>query len=153
MKKFELDFLKEEALSAGIKFDLDKEDLEDIPKFCEVLGIEINSKSENKDNWPFLLPIDRSLGWTKGNIKFISNKAGHILFDVTIEEIEKVLHYMKKVENRGSNNVHSKLTESDVRKIRNLSNSGLSQRKLAKKFGVSDSTIGRIIRREKWKHV
>ena len=148
-----LNFFREEAKAAGIEFNLEEDDLRDIPEFCEVFGIEIDPSSSNKDHWPFLWMIDKKLGWVKGNIKFISRKAGSVMRNLSIKEIEQVLHYMKKDGQRGSNNVHSKLAESDVKKIRELSLVGVSQRKLAKRFGVSDSTIGRIVRKEKWKHV
>lgn len=49
---------------------------------------------------------------------------------------------------RGENNYNSKLTEEDVRVIR--SSKGVSQRELARRFGVSFSQISDIIARKRW---
>ena len=53
----------------------------------------------------------------------------------------------------GSKNGSSKLCEDQVRTIKVLLGSGLSQRMIAKKFNVSQGTIGKIGRRESWRHV
>jgi hypothetical protein len=48
----------------------------------------------------------------------------------------------------------AKLTENDVRKIRDAhDNQHISQYRLAKQFGVGATCIGKIVRRESWKHV
>ena len=44
----------------------------------------------------------------------------------------------------------SKLTDTKVKEIRS---SGLTQRQLATIYGVSQPTIGKILRRETWRHV
>ena len=54
---------------------------------------------------------------------------------------------------RGERQGAAKLTEVDVRWIRHLSRRGASQRKIAARFGMSQSTIGSIVRREYWRHV
>jgi DNA-binding XRE family transcriptional regulator len=55
---------------------------------------------------------------------------------------------------RGEDCYASKLTEDDVRKIRRLNEQGeYSQSDLAEVFEVSQTNIGRIVRRETWKHV
>lgn len=54
----------------------------------------------------------------------------------------------------GSTHHKAKIDESIVVKIRELySTTNLSQRKLSAMFGVSQTVIGRIIRRELWVHV
>ena len=54
----------------------------------------------------------------------------------------------------GSRNGQSKLTEDDVRAIRAVYATGeISQRRLAKQYGVHPSLIGFIVRREYWQHV
>ena len=45
------------------------------------------------------------------------------------------------------------LSEAQVREIRARNARGESQRKLAREFGVAKSTVGRVVRREYWKHV
>jgi hypothetical protein len=50
--------------------------------------------------------------------------------------------------------VHTaKLTESDIREIRTLSQSGLLQKEIAQGFGVSRTTISRVLQRKIWPHV
>lgn len=53
----------------------------------------------------------------------------------------------------GSRNHQSKLTEKKARQIRLLHEQGVSGRKLAEIFSVSDTLIGRIVKRRTWKHV
>lgn len=53
----------------------------------------------------------------------------------------------------GSERTNSKLTEADVISMRHRVGNGESHRMLAKEFGVSPLTVGRIVRREKWRHV
>jgi hypothetical protein len=53
----------------------------------------------------------------------------------------------------GERNAQAKLTAKQVHAIHDLAAKGLSQHKLAKKFGVGQMTIGRILRGERWKHI
>lgn len=54
---------------------------------------------------------------------------------------------------RGESNSASKLTASDVLKIRKLSKLGISQRKIATQFNISKSTVADIINRTTWNHI
>ncbi len=47
----------------------------------------------------------------------------------------------------------AKLNPEKVREIRQLSESGMSGREIARHFGMGKSPIARIIRGERWKHV
>lgn len=47
----------------------------------------------------------------------------------------------------------SKLTEEEVNKIRELYKVGTSHKTIAKKFNISESNVGAIIRRETWTHI
>lgn len=61
-----------------------------------------------------------------------------------------------RVSQRGELNGHAKLDAHRVRAIRNLVASGLSQRAVAEKFGVRQSSISRVISRNSrggWAHV
>jgi hypothetical protein len=54
---------------------------------------------------------------------------------------------------RGESAGAAKLTAEDVRDIRMLAKHGLPQRQIAFALGVSQRTIGRIVRLEAWAHV
>jgi hypothetical protein len=54
---------------------------------------------------------------------------------------------------RGEGHANSKLTDGDVREIRLLYARGLSQRAIAKKFRVMNTTVSKIVLRKAWKHV
>jgi hypothetical protein len=47
----------------------------------------------------------------------------------------------------------AKLTESDVREIRQLAASGMPQSDIGKRFGVHEDTVIRIVRRKTWQNV
>ena len=53
----------------------------------------------------------------------------------------------------GVKNPSAKLNEDLVREIRQRVSSGESHARVAKRFGVSASVVGRTARREKWTHV
>lgn len=54
---------------------------------------------------------------------------------------------------RGESNGSSKLSESDVREIRQLCASGISQAKVGKQFGICQQGVWGIVHRKKWAHV
>lgn len=54
---------------------------------------------------------------------------------------------------RGEGVTASKLKEADVVEIRKLHADGMSQSALGRKFGVQQQAIGKVVRRETWKHV
>jgi len=62
-------------------------------------------------------------------------------------------HALKDNYNQGEKHFH-KLTEKQVLKIHKFYKTGKhSQRQLAKKFNVTHTTIGRIIRKQIWTHI
>jgi DNA invertase Pin-like site-specific DNA recombinase len=56
-------------------------------------------------------------------------------------------------QSKGEDRHSAKLTEDDVVEIRKLSNGGVHFKELSKEFGVSDTQIRRIVKKERWKHV
>lgn len=54
---------------------------------------------------------------------------------------------------RGSRCTHAKLSEAQVATIRERCAGGLTQAAVAREYEVSESLIGTIVRREKWRHV
>lgn len=53
----------------------------------------------------------------------------------------------------GERHHKAKLTEPDIRKIRIMRDNGVHQRTIAAVYGVSQGTIGFILRGEHWRHV
>jgi hypothetical protein len=77
---------KHRALKFKRDFDLTLDDIV-IPEVCPVLGIPMDSPSlDRKEN---------HLGYTKGNTRVISLRANKLKNDSTIEELEKILDYMR----------------------------------------------------------
>ena len=54
---------------------------------------------------------------------------------------------------RGARNGHARLTDADVRAIREAHTSGAPQREIARRFGVSPGAICMIISRRRWAHL
>lgn len=87
--------LRRRALELGLSFDLTPEDIH-IPEVCPVLGIAIVLEGEGqRDDSPSVDRLDPKKGYTKDNIQIVSMKANRIKNDATIEELEKVLSYMR----------------------------------------------------------
>jgi hypothetical protein len=55
--------------------------------------------------------------------------------------------------NHGERNGSSKLQESDIINIRNLSREGLSQSKIGARFGITQSHVSDIVNRKKWMYL
>ena len=87
--------LKSRATAKNIPFNLDISDIV-IPVICPVLNIPIIpfSKSDNSPSVDRLIP---ALGYVKGNINIISNRANRIKSDATLEEIEAIVNWLKSL--------------------------------------------------------
>jgi hypothetical protein len=59
----------------------------------------------------------------------------------------------KERQARGERAARSKLTEDEVREIRQLAAAGETQRSIGAHFGVTDKNVGFIVRRQTWAHV
>jgi hypothetical protein len=83
----------------GLPFNITFEDIK-IPEVCPVLGIPIFfSKDKRKGFQPNSPSIDKiipALGYVKGNICVISNRANTIKRDATAEELRKVADYIER---------------------------------------------------------
>lgn len=87
-----LDRTRARANSRGIPFDLVLEDIV-IPSHCPVLGTPLEYGSG--DNSPSIDRKNPALGYTKDNIKIISNRANMIKSNATSEELRKVYEYCR----------------------------------------------------------
>lgn len=86
---------RDRARKNGREFDLTLDDIV-IPSHCPVLGLPLD-KEPGKENGgsPSLDRVDNTKGYVKGNVRVISRRANWLKRDATIEEIEKLLAYMK----------------------------------------------------------
>lgn len=74
-----------------------------------------------------------------------ASRSENILHAIHVTKTKKIL--------RGSESASSFLTEDDVKAIRKLFAEGVTQGKLAQRYGVSQIAIHCIVRRKSWKHV
>lgn len=83
---------KSRAKRLGLSFDIDIDDI-NIPEVCPVLKIPIkkNVVSGWHDNSPSLDRIDNCKGYTKGNVRVISNRANRLKCDATLNELEALV--------------------------------------------------------------
>lgn len=80
--------------------------------------------------------------------------------DNSVENLEYVTSSQNKEHardtlglNRGSNALHSKISERQAREIRRLAAQRVGYPSIARRFGVTRSTVCDIHRRRTWKHV
>lgn len=81
---------KQAAKKAGVAFNLDKSDIV-IPTHCPILKIPIYRNIGGKGMSPNSISIDRiipELGYVKGNIQIISQRANVMKNDASVEELE-----------------------------------------------------------------
>lgn len=80
----------------GWDFNLDESDIS-VPEVCPVLGIplSVNNSESNKDDSPSIDRIDPKKGYTKGNVAVISMKANRIKNDASLEDLQKVVDWLK----------------------------------------------------------
>lgn len=84
----------------NLPFDIEESDLV-IPDICPVLGIPIYFSEGHgpKPNSPSIDRLKPELGYTKGNVNIISQKANRIKNDATLDELKKVYEWLKKTIN------------------------------------------------------
>lgn len=93
---FMLSRARTRSLKHNVPFNITKEDIV-IPTFCPVLGIPLQIGTGDKtDNSPSLDRIVPSKGYVIGNIEVMSDKANRIKTNASLEEIEKVVIYLRK---------------------------------------------------------
>jgi hypothetical protein len=87
---------KQRAKRRGIPFTLAISDIV-IPAVCPVLGIPLHrGVGLWIHNSPTIDQVIRGKGYVPGNICVISYRANSLKSDSTIEELEKVIAYMKR---------------------------------------------------------
>jgi HNH endonuclease len=125
-------------------------------------GVFVCHNCPGGDNPACCNPDHLWLGTNRDNILDSYNKGKGLKgdkhpqkYDQTILKVGFKKWYAENPEIRlGEKNVAAKLTKSQVIEIRQLYATGeWSHPTLGKKYGVTHSTIGRIVRGEKWSHV
>jgi hypothetical protein len=91
---------KRRATKDGTVFSITIDDIPDIPEVCPILGIALFQRDDGTKgpcaNSPTLDKINPELGYVKNNIAIISFKANKMKSDMSIENLEKILSYMKE---------------------------------------------------------
>lgn len=87
---------KGRAKRNGLRFNITIDDIV-IPAYCPVFNIPLfRGEGRASNNSPSLDRKDNSLGYIKGNVFVISNKANSLKNNATIEDIESLLKYMRE---------------------------------------------------------
>lgn len=96
-KKYLLRGAKQRAKLKGIPFDISYTDF-DIPEYCPLLNIKLVKHvgdKEKYDNSPSLDRIIPELGYVKGNVWIISDRANRIKSNASLEELELLVQNLK----------------------------------------------------------
>lgn len=98
IKKYLVRGAKQRASKQKIPFNIDYTDIV-IPEYCPLLGIKLvkhlGSGGKKHDDSPSIDRIIPSLGYIKGNVWVISDKANRIKSDATIEELELLVRNLR----------------------------------------------------------
>jgi hypothetical protein len=86
---------KKRAEQKGLEFDIELKDIV-IPKLCPIFGIELECNKTSRNNSPSLDRVDNSLGYIKGNIAVISNRANKLKSSATKNELKAIIGYMER---------------------------------------------------------
>jgi len=86
---------KARAAKSGVPFDITPDDIS-IPTTCPVLGIPlIVGQDKATDNSPSLDRVMPLLGYVKGNVLTISNRANRIKNNATPAELRQVVDFFE----------------------------------------------------------
>ena len=84
------------SISNGVPFSIVVDDIE-IPERCPIFGILLVYEPGGvTDNTPSLDRIIPALGYIKGNVKVISQRANRLKSNATVEELEAIIEYIKR---------------------------------------------------------
>jgi len=93
---------KQNAIRNGIPFTIELFEIEQ-PKFCPIFGLELNygwsgerCRDDAKATFDKVIP---SLGYVPGNVFVISWRANKLKNDMSLDELEKIMKYIKEKTN------------------------------------------------------
>jgi hypothetical protein len=80
----------------GIPFDITVDDLSPFPLSCPVLQIPINwmSTGGSKNDSPSIDRVIPEKGYTKGNVRLISQKANRLKQNASLTELQAIVRYI-----------------------------------------------------------
>jgi hypothetical protein len=88
---------RKHARAQGLIWDLRLDDIPIIPDVCPVLGIPIDNHSKTRcANSPSLDKVVPSLGYVPGNVRIISWRANDLKKDASLNELEKLVKYVRE---------------------------------------------------------
>lgn len=97
-KKYLVRSAKQRAKLKGIPFNIDYTDF-DIPEYCPLLNIKLVKHIGDKEKYEDSPSLDRiipKLGYIKGNVWIISNRANRIKNNASLEELELLVQNLKE---------------------------------------------------------
>ena len=95
--KYLYSLAKRRAKRKGQNFSISISDLGDIPKTCPLLGIKIDSYSEEQKYHPSIDRIDSNKGYIKGNVMIISHRANMLKNNADSDELFSIAINMQKM--------------------------------------------------------
>lgn len=133
---------------ANIELNTQGFSVEDIDFLIDRLDKDLNIKSHKKKdrNNQFKIYVGR-----ESYFDFIEMIKPHVEWDCFQYKIDTSAYNKKP--HKGEDHSLSILTESKVKEIFKLSDSGLPQKDIAKKIGVSKANISLILSGERWSHL
>jgi hypothetical protein len=85
---------KKRAKEDGIDFTVSPADIV-VPDICPVMGCRLGFEKGISDHQPSLDRINNSLGYIPGNVRVISWRANYLKKNLTLEQMERMLQYMR----------------------------------------------------------
>lgn len=86
--------VRKRAKAMGVEFDISDDDIP-IPAVCPVLGTQLILGSLDPENKPSIDRVDNSRGYVKGNVAVISWKANILKRNLSLEQLEALVRYIK----------------------------------------------------------
>jgi hypothetical protein len=94
--RFALQQLRRNAKKRGYYFALTVEDFPNLPTHCPVLGLELDYSGAGGPNAASFDRSDSRYGYVAENVVIMSRRANILKNNATIEELERVLDYIRQ---------------------------------------------------------
>ncbi len=91
-ERYMLNAARSRAKRVGIPFDLSIKDIH-IPDTCPVLGIPLFHGVRNNPHSPTLDRVDNDIGYLKGNVVVVSQRANKLKSDATVAELKALASF------------------------------------------------------------